>query len=462
MRLSKPELAWANRAVLGASLHRLLVRRILGMTLLVCLLVAGSFYFVEKSRFTRELKVNVLSTAGLFQSMIQAELDAPGLGDHAKIQQVLDTFFTYVRNEKLGHSVYIEILDAHGALVANRNNLPYPQASRLNAFIEAYRHKPASAAGEVQYELVVVEGAPYLHILIPFADTQGRIVAYGESLFAIHSQIMDDARTRMFLSMALAVAVVLGTATLLFPSILRLLNQVYTVSLSLQDANLETLSALGRASAKRDSDVDSHSYRATIYAIHLGEALGLAGDGMRALIKGAFLHDVGKIGIRDELLHKPGRLTPEEFLEMRQHVQHGRDIVARAPWLHDALDIIGGHHERYDGTGYDRQLKGTDIPLGARIFALIDVFDALVSKRPYKEAMDFDQAMGLLDRERGRHFDPEVLDAFMPMAWELHARYAGKSTQELDETMRAFYAKYFSADIEQFLKLGSAPQPPQA
>src|SRR5690606_25377678 len=108
---------------------------------------------------------------------------------------------------------------------------------------------------------------------------------------------------------------------------------------------------------------------------------------MHALIKGALLHDVGKIGVSDGILLKPGRLTDDEFKEMRRHVEYGYDIVGPVRWLSDACDVVRHHHEKYDGSGYDGKLSNGQIPLAARIFAIADVFDALTSRRPYKEPM---------------------------------------------------------------------------
>ena len=126
----------------------------------------------------------------------------------------------------------------------------------------------------------------------------------------------------------------------IFTIVARLLHQLETLSRSLLDANLETLGVLGSAIAKRDSDTDAHNFRVTVYAARVGEAAGLHGDEMRALIKGAFLHDVGTLGIRDAVLLKPGKLDTAEFGEMKRHVAHGLDIIGRSGWLHDATPVV--------------------------------------------------------------------------------------------------------------------------
>jgi response regulator RpfG family c-di-GMP phosphodiesterase len=140
------------------------------------------------------------------------------------------------------------------------------------------------------------------------------------------------------------------------------------------------------------------------------------------VVLGAFLHDVGKIGIPDRILLKPGGLTPEETTIMRTHVELGADIVNHSNWLRRSRDIVLGHHERFDGRGFPRGSSGGDIPLGARLFAVVDVFDALTSRRPYKEPFPYDESMRRLRAESGSHFDPVVLEAFEKIAWDCYGQ----------------------------------------
>ncbi len=139
---------------------------------------------------------------------------------------------------------------------------------------------------------------------------------------------------------------------------------------------------------------DIHNYRVTIYAVRLAEAVGLGRRSIRSLIKGAFLHDVGKIGISDRILMKPSRLTGEEFEVMKGHVRHGVDIVERSDWLKDATQVVGYHHEQYAGDGYPAGIEGKNIPMTSAA-----AVDALTSKRPYKEPSDL--AIDILQKKRG-------------------------------------------------------------
>lgn len=212
---------------------------------------------------------------------------------------------------------------------------------------------------------------------------------------------------------------------------------------NLLEANLTTLEVLGTAVAKRDSDTGAHNYRVTIYAVWLAQACALEPAQIRALIMGAFLHDVGKIAIPDAILLKPGRLDEAEFAIMRTHVQHGLDIIGRSGWLNDAQDVVSGHHEKYDGSGYPLGLKGAQIPLLARIFALVDVFDALTSRRPYKEPIPVEQSLLMINQGAGSHFDPDLAAAFAATAKDWYETLRCLSESALSQLLRSLAALYF-------------------
>jgi putative nucleotidyltransferase with HDIG domain len=211
----------------------------------------------------------------------------------------------------------------------------------------------------------------------------------------------------------------------------------------LLNANLEMLELLGAMIAKRDSDTSEHNYRVTIYAVRLAEAVGLDMAEIRSLVKGAFLHDIGKIAIPDGILLKPGRLDEREFATMRTHVEHGLEIISKSSWLRDAMDVVSHHHEKYDGSGYSMGLAGEAIPLSARIFAIVDVFDALTSRRPYKEAMSVAESMAIITASSGTHFAPELVDIFSPLAPRLYDELSRLDEQTLVKSMRELIASYF-------------------
>lgn len=207
------------------------------------------------------------------------------------------------------------------------------------------------------------------------------------------------------------------------------------------ESQIAMIEALGAAIAKRDSDTGAHNFRVAWIAARIGQRMGVKDRILQALIAGSFLHDVGKIGIPDAILLKPGKLVGEELDIMRTHVALGEQILNRIPWLRSANDVVSGHHEKWDGSGYPRGLAGDAIPLLARIFAVADVYDALTSRRPYKAPMDYAETMAILRRDEGTHFDPKVMAAFEPISKEIYERLDGAHEDEardlLGEMLRA-------------------------
>jgi putative nucleotidyltransferase with HDIG domain len=178
----------------------------------------------------------------------------------------------------------------------------------------------------------------------------------------------------------------------------------------------ETAVVLGSAAAHHHFETAAHAYRVVLYAIRMAETYGIGRVNMEGLILGAFLHDVGKIGISDAILLKPEPLTEGETALMRTHVDIGARIISCSRYLIPAADVVKFHHERWDGSGYPCGCAGRQIPLEARIFALADVFDALVSVRPYKAALAPAQALRTIEGVAGAHFDPALVPRFMRTA----------------------------------------------
>src|SRR5688572_4305859 len=170
-----------------------------------------------------------------------------------------------------------------------------------------------------------------------------------------------------------------------------------------------TLEALGDALDLKDAETEGHSKRVTAFTIAVARAMGLSSDKIRVIARGAFLHDIGKMAIPDAILRKPGALTADEKEIMKEHCYRGYHMLRKIPFLSEASEIVYSHQEKWDGTGYPRNLKGDQIPLGARIFAVADTLDAITSDRPYRAAQPTRAALDEISKFSGTQFDPEVV-----------------------------------------------------
>ena len=175
----------------------------------------------------------------------------------------------------------------------------------------------------------------------------------------------------------------------------------------------ETLEALGAALDLRDTETEGHSRRVSRYCLEMARAMGCSDEERKQIRRGAYLHDIGKIGTPDSILLKPGKLTPEETTIMQSHARIGYDLVCRIAFLAPAAEIVRTHQDRYDGTGYPQGLGGNEIPLGGRIFAVADTLDAMTSDRSYRQALPFSVARAEIAGESGRQFDPQVVKVFL-------------------------------------------------
>jgi len=181
----------------------------------------------------------------------------------------------------------------------------------------------------------------------------------------------------------------------------------------LAELHLATIEALARAIDAKDGTAENHIRRVQLYATAVARELGMSAAETQAVRTAALLHDIGKLAVPEHILSKPGPLTAEEFQKVQAHPQVGADIIAAVPFSYPVAPLIQSHHERWDGRGYPRGLKGDDIPLGARILFLVDYFDALTSNRPYHEAMTFEAAVALIEQEAGKALDPRCVQAFV-------------------------------------------------
>ncbi|MBN2714753.1 MAG: HD domain-containing protein [Deltaproteobacteria bacterium] len=187
---------------------------------------------------------------------------------------------------------------------------------------------------------------------------------------------------------------------------------IMTINLEKEVQARTTSMLLGMVNALdlRDTETHWHSRRVALFAKRLAEEMELDETQILEIERGSLLHDVGKIGVSDTILLKPGKLTPEEWVEMKRHAEYGYQILQNVEFLHDARDVVWQHHERWDGGGYPRGLKGKDIYVGARIFSIIDTYDAMTSDRPYRKALSHEIACREISDMKGTQFDPDIVD----------------------------------------------------
>ena len=181
----------------------------------------------------------------------------------------------------------------------------------------------------------------------------------------------------------------------------------------LKEAYDATIEGWSRALDLRDKETEGHSIRVTDLALHIAKAMGFDEDALIQIRRGALLHDIGKLGVPDEILLKPGALTPSEWEIMKKHPVYAKQMLEKIEYLNPALEIPVNHHEKWDGSGYPASKKGEEIPLAARIFAIVDVWDALSSDRPYRKAWSKEKIYAHIREQSGKHFDPRIVELFL-------------------------------------------------
>lgn len=389
----------------------MLALRLGAATIAIGLLAGGVASLIETRRTERAAMALAEEGARHFQSSaMQMLLDAGTADGHSALARLLDrTRFVgirvFSRDARLAYETWADV----------PTSVIEPVRSHSHVW---------PTLGTVHRNRIEIAGEHLIQVLLPLTANDGRLIGYLEGIYRLDRETLRHQREQIRNGAVTAAASVAAAGVLLYPLLLAMLRHSTRLSARLLDSNLSLIRSLGNAVAKRDSGTDAHNYRVTLYAVALAEHMALPSREIADLMSGAFLHDVGKIGIPDRILLKPGRLSGDELELMKSHVLLGLDIVAGNAWLAGAVAVIRYHHERFDGTGYPDGRCGEAIPRNARIFAVVDVFDALTSARPYKGAIPLAEALTMLERDAGRHFDPTVVTAFKQIASTLYARIA--------------------------------------
>jgi len=413
-------------------LRWMLARKLAAAAIIIGVAAGGAAYQIETRRAEQAALKNAVDGARHFTSPAMQMAIAKVPEEHAALSRLLD------RTRFVG----IRVFSPDRALIYETwEDIP---AALITAARSAQHDWPGQ--GQSHQNWIGVSGERLIQVVLPLSGKDGTLAGYLEGVSRLDEQTLQAQREQIRDGALTAAVSVLITALLLYPLLLAMLRQSTGLSRRLLDANLSLMRSLGNAIAKRDSDTDAHNYRVTFYAVALAEAMALPQQEISDLVVGAFLHDVGKIGIPDRILLKPGKLSADEFEIMKTHALLGIEIVADNPWLEGAALTIRHHHERFDGNGYPDGLHGAAIPLVARIFAVVDVFDALTSERPYKQPMMPAEALAIIARDSGRHFDPDVVAIFNGIAPDLFARAVQAANAELREGMREVLSRYFKME----------------
>lgn len=409
-------------------LHRLVAKRLFIAWVTLSLLVGGIYAYFEM-RKVDQLAVDLAMSAS---ESLREHLGEVGASHRASLKAALEPL--------LGENyVHAGVTDGNGNVVAELWSAP--REAWLSGLQEQHS-VPKSINSTVQNTLWISREL-IVQVHVPLHAANGQSVGTFFGYYRVDAKTRQMAQAQMARNISVVLLSILITALALFPVIVSLNRGVTELSHDLIRSNIELMEVLGSAIAKRDSDTDLHNYRVCLYSIHFAESLRLPVSEIRSVIMGAFLHDVGKIGITDAILLKPAKLTNAEFFVMKTHVQLGKDIVAESKALGSARDIIEFHHEKFDGSGYQSGLAGEQIPLTARLFAIVDVFDALTSQRPYKVPFTLEETRRILSEGSGTHFDPSLLSIFEKIATNLHPEISVLTGDEIKKRLRNRIDDYF-------------------
>jgi HD-GYP domain-containing protein (c-di-GMP phosphodiesterase class II) len=418
---------------LKKEIHILLVRRITAVSFLAILLVVAAVCYLEIRKIENTLLGNAEKEALLFLPLLieqshngTAQQTAEPATEFS--EAVSQTSFLDARLLTPAKTVFFEY---------SRVGTPEPaQVPVAGADGLVFANEPDGTWTFAGKELL-------LDAVIPLkTGPDETLVGYVAGRYQSAQADTRAIAVRILLSCLIGVGGVVLCALLMYPGLVLLHNRLIINSADLNRANNFLLKKLGSALAKSDVGTLNHNYRVIIYSVRLAEKLKLNRAQIRSLIKGVFLHDIGLLDLDREMLMKPAPLDKKERKRMQEHVKRGVALIKPYRWLKDTRNLIRCHHEKYDGSGYPAGLSHDKIALEARIFAIVDAFDALTSDRPYRPARDLKSVIETLELESGAHFDPVLLAPFIEMAPQLLEIVGKLDGQRLDREVNGVLKKY--------------------
>jgi len=350
----------------------------------------------------------------------------------------------FINNIKMIDFALFELYDKN-----KKEIFKFEKDTNTNSFIDEIKKQNQNTQlvfptnKETNYKYFEDSNDQYYMLTYSSIYKNNKIIGYIKGIKKIDNKLIKQFEDRVLHTIFLIILSISIFGLTLFPIIYFAYKALKRNKVNLIKTNVMTIHTLGNAVALRDSDTDEHNYRVTIYSVQLAQALNMSKEEIQEIIIGAFLHDLGKIGIPDSILLKNGKLSNDEFTKMQEHVNKGIQIIKGNQWLEKGKSIIFCHHEKYDGNGYPNGLERENIPRSARLFAIIDVFDALTSKRPYKEPFSYETAINILKESSGSHFDPAILDSFIGISSNLYNAISKNTHQQLKNELDALILKYF-------------------
>ncbi|MGI9536706.1 MAG: HD-GYP domain-containing protein [Desulfocapsaceae bacterium] len=418
---------------LKKEIHSLLIKRLIGVCVVTILLVVGATCYLEFKRLEKTLLSDAAKEAYLFVPLFLEQHNK-----HSGTQKVAATPEFY---DSIAHTSFIDVQ------LSTPDGSVFFEKEGVNAGPIKQRFSEKSSQPQVGDKpsgtWLIADKRIYLMALLPLSGLQDDD-SLGH-LQGIYRSSLENTRAiiwRILFSCLIGVGSVLLCTVLMYPGLIFFHNRLIRSSSDLNLANNFLLKQLGSALAKSDVGTSYHSHRVAIYGIRLAEKHKLSRARIRSFVQGVFLHDIGMLELESSMLMKQGPLDKKELSLMQGHVKSGVAQIKRYRWLRDGLDVVRLHHEKYDGSGYPAGLSHDKIPLEARIFAIVDAFDALTSRRPYREAVELDRALEILEQDSGSHFDPVLLAPFIEMAPQLYGIVSKLEGKALEREVQGVVKKY--------------------
>ena len=418
---------------LKKEIHSLLIKRLIGVCVVTMLLVVGTTCYLEFRRLEQALLRDAAKEASLFIPLFLEQYN-----NHSGTQKVaaIPEF-----NDSIAHTSFIDVQ------LSTPDGSIFFEKSGANAGPIKQRFSDKSSPPQLGDDpngtWLVADKRIYLMAVLPLRGLQDDdVIGHLQGLYRTSLEDTKAIGFRIFLSCLIGAGAVMLCTILMYPGLIFFHHRLIRSSSDLNLANTILLKQLGSALAKSDVGVSSHSHRVVIYGIRLAEIHKLSRTRIRSFVQGVFLHDIGMLELDSSILLKQGPLDKKELSLMHTHVKNGVAQLKRYRWLKDGLEVVRCHHEKYDGSGYPGGLSHDKIPLEARIFAIVDAFDALTSKRPYRQAVELDRALEILEQDSGSHFDPVLLAPFIEIAPQLYGIVSKLEGKALEREVQGVVKKY--------------------